>query len=65
MANTLYVLYVQSTLSIYDDSQYPTAVLAIVLLIVTFAFALLVMNNFGRGLKEQSTSRSPFYDISF
>ncbi|PIL29601.1 hypothetical protein GSI_08237 [Ganoderma sinense ZZ0214-1] len=29
------------------------SVLAILLLVVTFVFALLVMNNFGRGLKEQ------------
>ena len=31
------------------------ATLAIILLLITFIFALLVMNNFGRGLKEQST----------
>lgn len=30
------------------------AVIAILLLIVTMVFGLLVMNNFGRGLKEQS-----------
>ncbi|KAI0757239.1 hypothetical protein C8Q80DRAFT_86117 [Daedaleopsis nitida] len=29
------------------------SVIAIILLVITFIFALLVMNNFGRGLKEQ------------
>ncbi|KAI0735417.1 hypothetical protein C8Q76DRAFT_774192 [Earliella scabrosa] len=31
------------------------SVIAIILLVITFVFALLVMNNFGRGLKEQIT----------
>ena len=35
------------------------AVLAILLLVITFIFALLVMNNFGRGLKEQSEYLGP------
>lgn len=37
---------------------YLSAVIAIGLLVFTSIFAILVMNNFGRGLKEQSTCSS-------
>jgi hypothetical protein len=40
----------------YDGS---TAVIAIILLLVTFVFATIVMRNFGRGLKKTSESHSP------
>ena len=34
------------------------AVIAIILLVITFVFAVIVMRNFGRGLKSTSTSSS-------
>jgi hypothetical protein len=34
----------------------PAAVIAIILLVMTFIYAWMVMQNFGRGLKDQSMS---------
>ncbi|KAI1797658.1 hypothetical protein LXA43DRAFT_259521 [Ganoderma leucocontextum] len=42
-----------STFSEVWQSLTTFSALAIILLVITFVFALLVMNNFGRGLKEQ------------
>ena len=41
-------------------SDVAVAFIAILLLIMTFVYAWMVLRNFGRGLKDQSTSTSTF-----
>jgi hypothetical protein len=41
-------------------SDVAVALIAILLLIMTFVYAWMVLRNFGRGLKDQSTSTSTF-----
>ena len=41
----------------YFISDVVSAVIAIILLVSTFVYAWMVMRNFGRGLKDQSTSK--------
>ena len=41
---------------VHCDPDIVAAVISIILLVITFIYAWMVMRNFGRGLKDQSTS---------
>lgn len=45
----------------YCTLDIAAAVISILLLIMTFVYAWMVMRNFGRGLKDQSTSTVTFF----